>query len=125
MLRRATAVDPEERYASASEMLIEVRRALRECGDDDPRTKLAALMQRFFSHRAEYARAALRESTPKPGRQSSSMMGLDAVARRATLAALEQQTADLGTADPRVALSTRAARHARGSKIRVQRTCAC
>ncbi len=69
VLARTLARDPSERYASAGEMLRELRQILREVATKDgrePRSGLAAIMREYFGQQAEYRRATLRsKASPK------------------------------------------------------------
>ncbi len=68
VLARTLARDPAERYASAAEMLRDLRQILRELTSEggEPRAGLAAIMQEYFGQQAEYRRATLRsKSRPK------------------------------------------------------------
>ena len=61
ILHRALAPDPADRYASADEMLTDLRRCLlAQVGADDPRKQLAAIMHQHFDEQAKYRSAALR-----------------------------------------------------------------
>lgn len=63
LVDRALARDPADRFASAQDMLREVRAQLRGLDQDvDPREDLAAVMERLFSARVGYIRAAVRRA---------------------------------------------------------------
>ncbi len=63
LVERALARDPEVRFASAQEMLRDVRAQLRALDEQvDPREDLAAVMERLFSARVGYIRAAVRRA---------------------------------------------------------------
>jgi eukaryotic-like serine/threonine-protein kinase len=62
ILDRALAVDREQRYESARDMLKDVRALMRSLDEDDPRASLAEAMQHAFSSRIEYIRATARAS---------------------------------------------------------------
>ena len=64
ILHRALAPDPAHRYASADEMLTDLRRCLlAQVGAEDPRKQLAAIMHQHFDEQAKYRSAALRGTT--------------------------------------------------------------
>ncbi len=86
VLQRSLAVDRNDRYASAQDMLRDLRVAVRACTEpDDPREALAAVLERTCGGRLDYLRAATRnrgiERGDRPNRSSS--MDLDEVARSA------------------------------------------
>lgn len=63
ILDKALAESRTKRYATADEMLKDLRAALRQLLDadeDDPREVLGALMERFFGSRIKYIQAAIR-----------------------------------------------------------------
>ena len=63
ILDKALAESRSKRYATADEMLKDLRAALRQLLDadeDDPREVLGALMERFFGSRIKYIQAAIR-----------------------------------------------------------------
>lgn len=61
ILERALARRADERYATAKDMLDDVRVLMRQLrGDDEPRELLAAAMERHFAARIEYVRATIR-----------------------------------------------------------------
>ncbi len=63
VLARALAPERADRYATAQDMLKDLRAATRQllhASDDEPRELLSAAMQRCFSGRVEYIRAAIR-----------------------------------------------------------------
>jgi len=63
LVDRALARKPDARFATAQEMLREVRAQLRTLdGDVDPRSDLAAVMDRLFAARVAYIRAAVRRA---------------------------------------------------------------
>ena len=63
IVRRALARDPADRYATADEMLVDLRRCLlAQLGTDDPRKQLSAIMHEHFDEQAKYRSAALRGS---------------------------------------------------------------
>ncbi len=63
LVDRALAREPGARFATAQEMLREVRVQLRALeGDVDPRADLAAVMDRLFAARVAYIRAAVRRA---------------------------------------------------------------
>jgi serine/threonine protein kinase len=63
LVTRALARKPEARFATAQDMLREVRAQLRALdGDVDPRADLAAVMRRLFEARVGYIRAAVRRA---------------------------------------------------------------
>jgi eukaryotic-like serine/threonine-protein kinase len=63
LVTRALARKPEARFASAQDMLREVRAQLRALESDvDPRGDLAAVMSRLFDARVAYIRAAVRRA---------------------------------------------------------------
>jgi eukaryotic-like serine/threonine-protein kinase len=62
ILDRALAVDREQRYDSARDMLKDVRALMRTLDDEDPRAALADVMKGFFSGRIEYIRATARSA---------------------------------------------------------------
>lgn len=67
VLQRSLAREAAERYASAEEMLADVRALLRDAAaSEDPRRNLGALMWRNFSEQAKYRRSAL--SAPRDER---------------------------------------------------------
>lgn len=68
LVERALARDPDERFASAHEMLRELRTVLRSLeGEGDPelepREQIAAVMEQLFSARMRYIRAAVRRAS--------------------------------------------------------------
>jgi len=65
IVRRALAREPADRYATADEMLADLRRCqLALLGAEDPRKQLAAIMHQHFDEQAKYRSAALRGSRP-------------------------------------------------------------
>ncbi len=63
IVARALARDPADRYATADEMLADLRRCLlAHIGADDPRKQLAAVMRQHFDQQAKYRSATLRGS---------------------------------------------------------------
>jgi serine/threonine protein kinase len=63
LVDRALARDPAARFATAQEMLREVRAQLRALeGDVDPRADLAVVMDRLFAARVAYIRAGVRRA---------------------------------------------------------------
>lgn len=61
IFERALARRADERYATAKDLLDDVRVLIRqERKDDEPRELLAATMERFFAARVEYVRATIR-----------------------------------------------------------------
>jgi serine/threonine protein kinase len=63
LVERSLARKPEARFATAQDMLREVRVQLRALeGDVDPRGDLAAVMSRLFEARVAYVRAAVRRA---------------------------------------------------------------
>jgi serine/threonine-protein kinase len=72
LLRKALAHDRDDRYESAKEMLKDVRSLLRGLDADiDPRQDLSTEMERYFTRRIEYVRAAVRRragSEPRAAR---------------------------------------------------------
>ncbi|HET6582840.1 MAG TPA: serine/threonine-protein kinase, partial [Nannocystaceae bacterium] len=102
VLQRSLAVDRNERYPSAQEMLRDVRLALRACTDaDDPRETLARALERTCGGRLEYVRAATRNrgiERADRSRRSSSSMELDEAARAAANDAGSSHTTPIGTA---------------------------
>ncbi|MEX1368542.1 MAG: serine/threonine-protein kinase [Nannocystaceae bacterium] len=73
LVSRALARDPEERFESAQDMLRETRSLLRSLQTDDdhePRDELAAVMDRLFSARIGYIRAAVRRASESGPRTS-------------------------------------------------------
>jgi eukaryotic-like serine/threonine-protein kinase len=64
LVTRALARKPEDRFATAQDMLRDARAQLRALDDDvDPRADLAAVMDRLFSARVGYIRAAVRRAS--------------------------------------------------------------
>ena len=67
ILRRVLARDPAERYASADELLADLRRCLLAHpnfpGAGEPRKQLTAIMHQRFDEQAKYRSAALRGSS--------------------------------------------------------------
>ncbi|MCA9661651.1 MAG: serine/threonine protein kinase, partial [Myxococcales bacterium] len=86
ILERTLARDPGDRFASAAEMVRELRGLLREvdtAGDREPRAMLAAIMRERFGDQAEYRRATLRASRSGAGRPKIALVrGEDEVATR-------------------------------------------
>ncbi|MCA9649786.1 MAG: protein kinase [Myxococcales bacterium] len=71
LVSRALARDPEQRFESAQEMLRETRAQLRALeGEAEPRDDLAAVMERLFSARIGYIRAAVRRASESGTRAS-------------------------------------------------------
>lgn len=66
VLRRALEKDRDDRFESAAQMGEALRKILRRCEEDDPRTRLADLMQGHFGKRAAYLKTVLRESNSFP-----------------------------------------------------------
>lgn len=63
LVTRALERKPDDRFATAQDMLREVRAQLRALDDDvDPRADLAAVMDRLFAARVGYIRAAVRRA---------------------------------------------------------------
>ncbi len=74
VIRKALSRDREDRYESAQDMLRDIRTQLRRLDPEiDPRQDLSAEMERYFTRRIEYIRAAVRRragSEPRPLRPS-------------------------------------------------------
>jgi serine/threonine-protein kinase len=63
LVSRVLSRDPEARFATAHDMLRELRAQLRALeGDVEPRADLAAVMERLFAGRVAYIRAAVRRA---------------------------------------------------------------
>lgn len=68
---RALARDPNDRFETAQDMLRETRVLLRSLeGEAEPREELAAVMERLFSARISYIRAAVRRASASGSRGS-------------------------------------------------------
>ncbi|MEZ4380221.1 MAG: serine/threonine-protein kinase [Nannocystaceae bacterium] len=94
ILARTLARDPNDRFASAAEMVRELRGLLREVdkGAGEPRAMLAAIMRERFGEQAEYRRATLRASRSGAGRPRISLVrGQDEVATRPDLTPSETE----------------------------------
>jgi len=69
VIERALARDPDDRFATAHDMLRELRALLRARGAEiEPRDELAAVMERLFSARVGYIRAAVRRASASGAR---------------------------------------------------------
>lgn len=63
LVKRALSREPDARFATAQDMLRELRTQLRALeGDVEPRADLAAVMDRLFAARVAYIRAAVRRA---------------------------------------------------------------
>ena len=73
ILDRALAESRKDRYASAGEMLKDLRSAMRQlldADDDDPREVLSGVMDRLFSGRIRYIQAAIQGQDDRDGSAS-------------------------------------------------------
>lgn len=72
LVERALARDRDDRFSTAQHMLRELRAQLRALDDEvDPREELAAVMERLFSARVGYIRAAVRRGSASGPRLSA------------------------------------------------------
>ncbi len=63
LVSRALAREPKDRFATAQDMLREVRQLLRALGPEvEPRADLGEVMERLFAARVAYVRAAVRRA---------------------------------------------------------------
>ena len=68
LVARALSREPDERFATAQDMLRELRAQLRALDEEvDPREQLVAVMERLFSARVGYIRAAVRRASESGG----------------------------------------------------------
>jgi serine/threonine-protein kinase len=91
---KALSKRPEDRYATASDLLVALERAVPECHEGSLEPKIAAFMDELFGDRARERRAKLREAQELASRASveserrllpASVRSLRAVAVEATL----------------------------------------
>ncbi|MEM9453083.1 MAG: serine/threonine-protein kinase [Myxococcota bacterium] len=72
LIERALARDRDDRFPTAAHMLRELRVQLRALDDEiDPREELSAVMERLFSARVGYIRAAVRRASTSGPRLSA------------------------------------------------------
>ena len=80
ILKKSLASDLDDRYASAIDMLKDVRALIKQVeGEDEPRELLALRMAKHFSARIEYIRAAVRSGSSANLRDPSARSGLHMV----------------------------------------------
>ncbi len=80
ILAKALAPDLDDRYASALDMLKDVRALLKQVeGEDEPRELIALRMAKYFSGRIEYIRAAVRSGSSANLRDPNARSGLHTI----------------------------------------------